>query len=135
MANRSNTKLGDTPRPSIDVPIGLSIKEYEQSKEWKAKSKSFLDDKDCECAICHRKRWKKYKKKAGWKRMLRFSIHHLTYKNVPNEKPDDLLTVCWFCHSICHDILRMQHIHPFYKALAKVVYKFGFKYDKYEEGE
>ena len=83
--------------------------------------------------MCKRARWKKYKKKPGWKRVLRFSVHHLTYKNVPNEKKEDLITLCFFCHSLSHDILRLQHIAPFYKALAKVVYAFGFRYDKYEE--
>ena len=65
--------------------------------------------------------------------MLRFSIHHTRYCNVPNEKPEDLLTLCFSCHDICHLILRMKHIAPFYLALAKIVYKFGFKYDRFEE--
>ena len=136
MAGRQSTKKSYTPPPfSVTTLSSLSIKEYEASKIWRDKSKKILDDKDCKCAICGRHRWKKYKKKAGWKRMLRFSVHHVRYSNVPNEKPEDLLVLCWQCHDLCHLIFRLQHMAPFYSALAKIVRKFGFVYDKYMEGK
>ena len=132
MANRRKETEESLP-PKNPSPVGFSIKGYEKSKVWRDKSKVILDNKDCKCAICGRARWKKYKKKTGWKRMLRFSVHHLTYRDIPNETPEQLMTLCHQCHTLSHEILRMKHIAPFYLALAKVVYKFGFKYDRFEE--
>jgi 5-methylcytosine-specific restriction endonuclease McrA len=106
----------------VSPPVVTSIKEYETSAYWRAKSRKLLDDKNCECAICHRKRWKPYIRKPGkYKRMIRFSVHHIRYDNVPNEKPEDLMTLCYICHSYCHDILRLRNISEMWNRLAQIV--------------
>ncbi len=115
-------------------PPSVVIREYEASPEWKKKSRDILNNKECVCAICGRARWKKYIKKKGWKRVLRFSVHHVTYKNIPNEKEGDLVVLCWQCHDISHLILRLEHISTFYAELAKVVHRY-FKYDRPVRGK
>ena len=104
-----------------------SVKEYEGTNYWRRKSQSILDDKECRCEICGRKRWKWMPRKKKWKR-LRFVSHHVTYVNCPNEKREDFMILCNLCHTMCHDILRYENIHFFYGLLAKVVRQF-FKYE------
>lgn len=104
-----------------------TIQEYEKSLYWKLKSKRLLLNKETECEICHRKRWKYLERKKKWKRVLRFVVHHITYENVPNEKPEDMQILCWQCHDISHLILRLENLGKFYQELAKIVRKF-FKY-------
>ena len=106
-----------------------TIQEYEASAYWRAKSKHILDDKTIECEMCHRKRWKWLPRAKKWKRMLRFGTHHIRYTNVPNEKREDFMILCWVCHSFSHDILRLRHISEMFERLAKIVEEY-FKYDK-----
>jgi len=107
----------------------FSIKEYESSNIWKNKSKKLLDNKECECAICHKKRWLWQPRKKTWKRILRFSVHHITYKDVPNEKPEQLLILCYTCHETAHLILRLETRGGMWAELAEVIKRY-FKYDK-----
>ena len=107
----------------------FTIQEYEKSPYWRNKSKGILDRKDIECEMCHRKRWKWLPRARKWKRILRFGIHHISYQNVPNEKEEDLMILCYVCHKYSHDLLRLRHISEMFGRLAKIVEEY-FKYDK-----
>jgi len=107
----------------------FTIQEYEKSPYWRNKSKNILDKKDIECEICHRKRWKWLPRAKKWKRALRFSCHHTSYINVPNEKPEDMMILCYLCHSTSHLILRVRQISEMFERMAKIVEEY-FTYDK-----
>lgn len=61
----------------------MSYADYLKSEEWISKrdKRRMIDGK---CAICGRP--------------FDLQVHHLTYKNVPNEKTTDLVTLCGNCH-------------------------------------
>lgn len=105
-----------------------TIQEYEKSPWWKKKSSAILADKNYECEICHRKRWKWLPRGRRWKRMYRGAVHHKTYVNIPYEKDEDLSRLCYQCHDLSHLILRLETLGDFYVQLAKIVRKF-FQYD------
>jgi hypothetical protein len=105
-----------------------TIQEYEKSPWWKKKSSDILSDKNYECEICHRKRWKWLPRAKKWKRMYRGAVHHKSYANIPYEKPEDLARLCFQCHDLSHLILRLENMGEFYKLLAKIVRKY-FVYD------
>lgn len=120
-------------RKAIDKTIPpehcASVKEYEKSPYWTAKSLEVLSQKDAVCAVCKRPRWKEYVRKPGtYKRVTRNSLHHTTYASVPYEKDGELLCLCNCCHSFCHEALRYRNISPMYEAVAQIVEKY-FKYD------
>lgn len=116
-------------RKEIIPPIPpYTIKEYEASPYWKKKSKILLDDKEVQCAICKRHRWKKMVRSGAWRRKYRFAVHHITYINIPDEKPEDLMILCYQCHELCHTILRLEHLGEFYRKLVAIVKEY-FQYD------
>ena len=96
-----------------------SVKEYEASPYWIAKSKAILDDKDCVCEICHRKRWSWMPRKKKWKR-IRFASHHSTYADVPNEKEGQIHTLCYTCHNLFHLLLRLESWGGVFKKLGEL---------------
>ena len=105
----------------------INIKEYEASPVWKAKSKAILDDKDVECEICHRKRWKYLPRKKKWKRVLRFSCHHVRYDNINTpEEINDLQILCALEHKTCHEILRLRNMSSMFEEMAKIIEKYFF---------
>lgn len=108
-----------------------SVKDYEQSKYWAAKSKALLDNKEVTCAICGRKRWQFLPRAKRWKRMTRSAVHHIRYTNVPNEDPSDYMILCNCCHSTFHDLLRYESLGGVYEELASIVKKYFF-YDGVE---
>lgn len=107
----------------------VDIKEYEASALWKAKSKKLLENKEMACAMCGKTRWRYQPRKKKWKRLRRCVVHHVSYANVPNEQPEDLMLLCWQCHDVAHMIFRLAETSKFYMALKKVVEAFGFKYE------
>jgi hypothetical protein len=107
---------------------GIDIKAYEASKQWKAKSKKLLENKEMVCCMCGKARWRYQPRVKKWKRLRRCVVHHVSYLNVPNEKPEDLMLLCWGCHDFSHTIFRLAETSEFYRALKKVVEAFGFRY-------
>jgi hypothetical protein len=101
-----------------------SIREYEVSPWWRRTSSELLENKSCVCAVCGRPRWKWLTRKEQWKRVLRFSCHHVTYAHAGHELPGEIITVCSLCHTTCHDILRYKNISVLYAKLAKIVEEF-----------
>ena len=67
----------------LDNGTSLTYKEYLLSPGWiwKRNHRRMIDGK---CAICGSP--------------IDLNVHHLTYKNVPNEKTTDLVTLCRFHH-------------------------------------
>jgi len=114
----------------------VNLKEYYKSKHWIKLSSSILENKECECAVCHRKRWKWQPRKKKWKRVLRFNVHHLHYRYLNEEEnhPECLLPLCSLCHSICHDAFRYKNVSPMYTEIFEIVKKYGFNYIKEEGG-
>jgi len=112
----------------------ISLKLYYKTKHWIQFSKKLLEDKECECALCHRKRWLWQVRNKKWKRILRFAVHHINYEHLNEEEnyPNSYMTLCFSCHDIAHTILRYKNISPMYKELSEVVIKHGFIYKKEE---
>jgi len=63
---------------------------YLHSAEWKAKRKLALVRDNYKCQKC--------------KENPAEQVHHLTYKNLENEKLEDLISVCRKCHEEIHDV-------------------------------
>jgi 5-methylcytosine-specific restriction endonuclease McrA len=68
-------------------------------------------------------RWKSFqaKDRAGFRCALcnspsRVETHHRSYANIPNERPDDLIVLCFNCHRRHHGTLdavrQRQHEDP-----------------------
>lgn len=73
--------------------ITRKYKTYLRSKEWKKKRKEALDEKGYLCDIC---------KKTQDELVESLHVHHLTYKNLFNEKMEDLQILCVDCHNNTH---------------------------------
>jgi len=106
-----------------------SVGEYESSAYWRKKSTFLLENKNLVCPICGRPRFVYQTRNKTWKRKLRFCVHHITYRNVPNEKTEDLLICCSTCHTTCHKLLQLQNVGKMYHELADIVKKY-FAYDR-----
>lgn len=65
----------------------VNYAKYIKSKEWKEKSKKFIDSVGC-CEKCNST------KKLG--------CHHITYDNLGNETIKDIKVWCWPCHKQHH---------------------------------
>ena len=96
-----------------------SVQEYERTPYWRKKSQKLMEDKECVCEICGRKRWKWMPRKKKWKR-LRFVSHHVRYSNLPNEKPEDIMVICWQCHDLFHLLLRLESWGGVFVKLAEI---------------
>ena len=109
-----------------------NLKEYYKTKHWTKLSKKLLEDKEVTCALCGRKRYNKYVRKEGYKRVLKFAIHHLRYDNIYHEEehPEDILILCCNCHNLAHDLFRCKNISPMYAELWAIAEKYGFKFEK-----
>lgn len=63
-------------------------KDYLQSESWQIKRRQVLR-RDKRCRICGSNN-------------VQLHIHHLSYKNLGNEPLEDLVTLCYACHSDIH---------------------------------
>ncbi len=111
-----------------------TVREYEATAQWKGKSLELLSNHEAVCEICGRPRFKllsRGAKKGTWKRILRFNVHHITYKNCPNENREDFMVLCQNCHDLHHLLRRCKNISPVYAELYDVSKKYFF-YDGIE---
>jgi len=104
-----------------------SVKDYEQSKYWAAKSKKLLEPKDLMCPVCGRKRWLWMPRKKKWK-CIRFVSHHTAYSHCPNEQEKDILVICWQCHDLFHLLLRLEKWGGVFAELGQIARRV-FKYE------
>lgn len=65
-------------------------KNYLMTKHWQNRRVKALKDAKYKCQLCSRKD--------------ELHVHHNTYKNIGNEKKEDLIVLCKKCHSKFHDI-------------------------------
>ena len=72
-------------------------KKYLNSKEWKLKKKQLFDLRGYGCEQCNFEYY--------------LDVHHLTYKNLYNEKMEDLQILCKQCHLSKHE----KHFKKVYK--------------------
>jgi 5-methylcytosine-specific restriction endonuclease McrA len=71
----------------------VNYKAYMQSDAWeKKRTKRLIKDKYT-CQDCGQ---------VGHKQGNWLEVHHLTYKNLGNEKLNELLTLCVACHKAVH---------------------------------
>ena len=94
--------------------------EYYQSKEWQAKRLVILQRAKYQCEKCGAN--------------LKLDIHHLTYKNLYHELPEDLVALCRECHKKA-DAIR-SHTNWYNNALDTYMSKkYGedFEYQDAEE--
>lgn len=87
--------FGYTPPKKTDEQI---YKEYLASAKWKKKRKEAIKRAGNKCEKCGKFKWE-----------CRLDVHHLTYDNFRNERPEDLEVVCYSCHKIA-DKKREQEI-------------------------
>jgi hypothetical protein len=85
--------------------------------------------------LCKRKRWSWQVRKKVWKRVLRFAVHHTSYANVPDEKPEDLMLLCYSCHELAHSVFQKRNLGAVYEMIARVLEQYGFRYDKHSKIE
>ena len=69
--------------------------QYIASPEWQERRKEALSSSNNRCARCELPRWL-----AAIVYDQDLHVHHLHYKNVGNEAPDDLQVLCRRCHEI-----------------------------------
>lgn len=65
-------------------------KNYLMTKHWQNRRLGVLKDAKYKCQLCSGKD--------------ELHVHHNTYKNIGNEKKEDLIVLCKMCHSKFHDI-------------------------------
>ena len=83
---------------TVNQPYSIDInrkQRYLASPEWDNKRKQCLTSAHYVCESCNRK--------------LPLEVHHITYKNLYNEKPRDLVALCRRCHQDIHDNLGYNH--------------------------
>lgn len=66
----------------------IGYKQYLKSNHWDIKRRGILKNNN-RCANCNE--------------TLNLEIHHLNYKNLGNEKLEDLIVLCKNCHKIVHE--------------------------------
>jgi len=66
----------------------INYEVYMQSKEWFLRKQNVYEQRGGKCERCGSD--------------FRTEVHHLSYKNLGNEKDDDLIVLCRKCHMIEH---------------------------------
>lgn len=107
--------------------ISKKYAQYLKSKEWIDLKIDLISMRGQKCEKCG-----KHKKSPTL-----LQIHHLTYKNIFNESPEDLMILCSRCHRIEHGLIKVK---PKKTTKTKVVKKkksskIAFKKIDKEEGK
>ena len=72
---------------------------YLQSPKWRKKRNAALEKAGHKCQLCNSKR--------------NLHVHHKTYRNIGNERPEDLIVLDARCHMKFHDRLVPQpNVYP-----------------------
>ena len=115
----------------------INYKEYINSLAWKAKRMVMLAGDHVQCECCKAKKWmyciwkcnacgsKFYGDKwntvpycecgfyeeSGFTKITDgreyFQLHHIDYKNLGDEKDDDLVILCQDCHGLAHTLIKL----------------------------
>jgi hypothetical protein len=96
------TGYGNTIQAAINealtkaqIIVKLDYPAYLKSKEWKAKADALKKATGGLCQQCG---------EGG-----RLHVHHLTYENIGDEKPGDLIVLCKKCHNNKHNLKEITH--------------------------
>lgn len=84
----------------------LSWKKYIATKHWRTFRDLLLNDVDCECQICKKRRWSLYKKTGERKKKpdALFNVHHKHYNKLGEESREDVMVLCHVCHDFLHTL-------------------------------
>jgi len=86
------------PPPKIPARKKLVYARYIKSGKWKNKAKKCKEDANFTCSDCGITQMDLHKRQLGqW-----LHAHHLTYKRLGDELPEDLLCLCPDCHNKRH---------------------------------
>lgn len=85
---------------------------YIKSKEWFDLKIDIIQKRGCLCEVC-----KKPKNPAA------LQLHHLSYKRLFNELPQDLLLICRKCHMKEHGLTKKPIPKKLKKKKGKIRYK------------
>lgn len=95
----------------------IEYREYLASPHWQATRREMLRTQ-AECNQCYIPRWL-----ANLRDGQDFNVHHRSYVNLGNERPEDLEVLCHRCHQLEHSIgpsIYCYHCDvPLYGILAK----------------
>lgn len=72
-------------------------KAYLQSEWWKKRRKKALHRANYQCEECYTEE--------------KLHVHHLSYKNIGNERPEDLQVLCAACHYHKHEAIIEMNKH------------------------
>lgn len=78
-------------KEDINKLKSMPYKEYLQTEHWKQTRGKALKKANYRCELCNSK--------------IDLNVHHKTYENRGEEKPNDLIVLCHNCHSKFHDKL------------------------------
>jgi len=92
---------------------------YENS-HWKKFRKGLLENKECSCYLCGKKKWKWQPRKQEWKAVSRFEVHHTNYDHVGNETEEDTRVLCHSCHQLITEIEHRRSDSSFIKELKAI---------------
>jgi 5-methylcytosine-specific restriction endonuclease McrA len=95
-----------------------------ETKKWDELKKKVLNDPECKCFLCGRKRWRRLKRTGELKRDIRIHLHHITYENAGNETIEDVVPLCPSCHTLLHSIFRRKDAEGFIHELKVVASKY-----------
>ena len=92
-----------------------------ENAHWKKFRKGLLEDKDCSCYLCKKRKWKWLVRKKEWKSVGRFEVHHLNYDHIGYETEDDCRVLCHSCHQLITDIQHRRSDSSFISELQAVI--------------
>jgi len=72
--------------------------EYLRSKEWTDLKIDLITARGQKCEKCGNQK----------KSPTQLQVHHITYKNIFNESPEDLMILCSYCHRLEHGLVKKK---------------------------
>ena len=94
--NKQRTQEQRTIALSIKTLRAMPYRDYLQTDHWKRTRRSALYRSAYRCQLCN---------SGGFgNREILLDVHHRTYENIGQEKPEDLTVLCRICHEKFHDI-------------------------------
>lgn len=101
------------PPPTLSEIKEMSHKKYRTTSHWRKFSKTLLNDLECSCEICDKKRWAFYKrgeKKGKPRKPSQIHVHHKHYCSMGEESREDVITLCVACHKFFHSVEVMSRL-------------------------
>jgi len=89
----------------------IDYHQYILSKDWKRKKKNLIKNWQCKVCGCRKRKW--------------LNVHHLHYRNLGNEKENDLMVLCQRCHLIWHEEKKRISLNPSIEHIKSLVLCFN----------